>query len=121
MHIHLEKNPQNAIQSYSDDRVLINQMTYQDNLIVSRDLLISPWNGPTEHSLSLVDLEPILDLKPELIIIGHHAMSFKLTPPVRARLLDLKIGIECMNLGAACRTFNVLLSEDRNVVLAIIF
>ena len=114
MHIHLEKNEQHAIQSYSEYAVVINQVTYQANLIVNRDTLISPWEG-------LSSLEPILSLHPEVIIIGHTNPAFQLPLSIRAQLSQLKIGIECMNLGAASRTFNVLLSENRAVVLGINF
>jgi uncharacterized protein len=112
MHIHLEKNAQHAIQSYSEQTVVINQLTYQDNLILSRDTLISPWDG---------QIESMLTLNPEVIIVGHTQANFQLPVPIRIQLSKLNIGLECMNLGAACRTFNVLLSEDRAVVLGILF
>ena len=112
MHIHLEKNAPHAIQSYSDTAVIINDITYQDNLIVSANALISPWD---------TQIEAMLPLNPEVIILGHTSTSFQLPIAVRAQLSKLKIGIECMNLGAACRTFNILLSEDRAVVLGIVF
>ncbi len=116
MHIHLEKNARHAVQSYGEQSVVIHQVTYQHSLIVNADTVISPWLD----DFTAASLEPLLALNPEVIIIGHTQVNFQLPIAVRTHLLQHKIGIECMQLGAACRTFNILLSENRAVVLGLI-
>lgn len=119
MQIHLEAADKHTIRSYSNLEIKINGILYHENFIVNKEEIITPWPLHSLKELSATDLDLILQLKPEIVIIGHQA----LTPPpfaVLAYLSQLKIGLECMSIGAACRTFNVLLSEDRAVVLGVI-
>lgn len=120
MHIHKEQAESHSIQSYSDSEIRINGIVYTKSLIQSRTETITNWDIHSIEELNERLLKPILELQPEVIIIGHSETG-KLTPlPMIAYLSQHKIGIECMSIGAACRTFNVLLSEDRSVVAGFI-
>ena len=72
------------------------------------------------QSLTEKDVEEILQHNPEIVIIGHQIPG--LFPPDSIRLMfsQKRVGLECMDIGAACRTFNVLLSELRDVTLVLI-
>ena len=62
----------------------------------------------------------ILALKPELVIMGTgRGLRFP-TPALRRSLIKAGVGFEAMDTGAACRTFNVLASEGRAVLAALI-
>ena len=61
-----------------------------------------------------VELRPVLD--PEIVLLGTGPRQIFPAASFRAQFLSAGIGIEVMDTGAACRTFNVLVSEQRRVV-----
>lgn len=121
MHINIEAAEKNAVQAYDDHQVQINSIVYEGSLIVSReeiitDLTIKDIQEIDEHYLKL-----LTQFKSEVIIIGHeNAGKF---PPMHilSELSRQRIGMECMSIGAACRTYNVLLGENRAVIAGFIF
>ena len=64
-------------------------------------------------------LEVIFALGPELVLIGTGPTQCFASAEVRAAFMQRRIGVEVMQLGAACRTFNVLLQEERRVAAAL--
>ncbi len=121
MHIQRETPDTNTIRSYTDTQFTVGTADYQHSAIISRDSITSPWPIYSIDELNEVNLEPLLACSPELIIIGHQQLSRYTPMPVTQYLSKRRVGIECMSIGAASRTFNVLLSEQRNVVIGIIF
>jgi len=120
MHISREETLTHTIQAYGENQLKINAITYDNSLIVSADSIISPW-ALSAHTLDLPDIESLLTLKPEVILVGHHKQRMPLTAAATQALVDAQIGIEIMSTGAACRTFNLLLQENRRVVLGVVF
>lgn len=120
MHINLEQPEQHAIQAYSDNQIQINSIMYESSLIVSREEIISDLAIKSIEAIDDEYLNLLLPLKPELIIIGHRATGLLLPLSIMAQLSQQRIGFECMSLGAACRTYNVLLSEHRAVIAGFI-
>lgn len=119
MEINLEKKEPHSIQSYDNRHVKINHIQYDKNIIVNQAHVIE-WEVKTSP-LAPNDLTPLLHLNPEVILIGHTQKYLCLDPALLSTLSQQRIGIECMSLGAACRTFNVLLNEKRRVVLGLLF
>lgn len=121
MQIHLEASDQHTIRSYGDSQINVNNTVYNDSLIISRQNIISPW--PVHSVLDLTEdlLTPILELQPEVIIIGHNQPNAQIPIMLVQFLAKQRIGIECMSIGAASRTFNVLLGELRAVVAGMVF
>ncbi len=120
MHISLETPDQHSIQAYSEHEIQINSLIYQHSLIVSKQEIIADVAIHNIQEINKPYLEMLLKYKPEIIIIGHGELS---TPPpikIIAELAQQNIGIEFMSIGAACRTYNILLSELRAVTLGII-
>lgn len=120
MQINQEACDTYSIQSYSDTQITINHLDYKNSVIVSRNSIISPWPIDSITQLNETLLAPILLLEPEVILIGQHAIQSQIPALMLYYLAQKRIGIECMSIGAACRTFNVLLSEQRAVVLGVI-
>lgn len=121
MNINLEAAEQYGIQAYANNKIQINSIIYEGSLIVSKkeiitDLAIKSIQEIDEHYLNL-----LTQFKPEIIIIGHENTGEFLPMSITYQLSQQKIGIECMSIGAACRTFNVLLGEQRDVVAGFIF
>lgn len=121
MNINLETNNSFSIQAYSDSEIHIHSVIYQQNLMVSKQGVISPWSVVDITALTIDSLTDIMAQTPEVIIIGHESTGRFAPYPTLHYLSQHRIGLECMSIGAACRTYNVLLSEYRHVVLGIIF
>jgi len=120
MQINLESSDKHAVKSYSNSQLVVNYTEYNDSLIISREEIISPWRVHSVQALTEDLFKPLLELKPEVILIGHDQLGAQIPMMLVQCLANQRIGIECMSIGAACRTFNVLLSEMRHVVLGII-
>ena len=121
MHINLETSDKYTIQAYSESQIKINEICYQQNIIISKQGVITNWLINDISELENERLQILIDCKPEIIIIGHQKTG-QFAPFATMELLSKnRIGFECMSIGAACRTYNVLLSEDRAVVLGILF
>lgn len=121
MQINLESGDKHSIQGYTEKEVRINNESYVENLIVSAQELIVPWAVKTITDLTTTDLEPLLINKPKIVIIGHNQLGKLPSFEILQMLAQHGAGLEAMSIGAACRTFNVLLSEQRDVVLGLIF
>jgi len=78
------------------------------------------WPVTDAGSLSARDFAPLLELKPELVLLGTGERQVFPSARVLAAFAGCGIGFEVMDNGAACRTFNLLLQEGRDVVLALI-
>ncbi|MFT4058281.1 MAG: Mth938-like domain-containing protein [Legionella sp.] len=120
MHIHLETAENHAIQAYSDHQIQINSVVYEQSLIVSKEEIFTELTIKNIQNIDENYLQQLLQLKPEVIIIGHKNTGKFPPMSIIEQLAQQHIGIECMSIGAACRTYNVLLSEDRCVVAGFI-
>jgi uncharacterized protein len=90
--------------------------TILGSFILSPQHLIKNWPAESSEQLEAVHLEAIIALKPELVLLGTGP---RLTFPSQQILMGLheqRIGVEIMDTAAACRTFNILVSEGRFVV-----
>ncbi len=121
MNINLEAAELHAVQAYGDHQIQINSVIYERSLIVCKnellaDLLIKNIQEIDEHYMNL-----LTQFKPEIVIIGHENTGKFLSMSIISQLSQQGIGIECMSIGAASRTYNVLLSEHRAVVAGFIF
>lgn len=119
MQLQREAKELNSITHYDHQSVIIQDKCYRSNLIVSNNS-IQTWSVVNLAELNTQTIEPLLYLKPQVIILGRSETSYP-SPEIIYQLAQNKIGLECMPISAACRTFNLLLSEGRAVVLALIF
>jgi uncharacterized protein len=84
--------------------------------ILSPTRLISEWAVRLGVALELADLEPLLALRPSIVLIGADARAPLQDHTLRRALEARGVALESMGLGAACRTYNVLAQERREVV-----
>lgn len=116
----LENNASiNVIRSYSSEELKIGEHSIRSSCIVMADALIAQWPPATLDELQLHHLEPIFELRPELVLLGTGPRQRFAPAPIRAAFAQQRIGLEAMDLGAACRTFNILVQEDRRVAAAL--
>jgi uncharacterized protein len=94
-------------------------MRVANPLIVAPDTLISPWAAPTFEALSFADFSPLLALNPTLVVFGSGVRFRFPATPILVAFSQARIGFEVMDTAAACRTYNVLMSEGRNVAAAL--
>nr|HAT8713352.1 hypothetical protein [Legionella jordanis] len=121
MHINLEANDKHSIQAYTEHEVRIDSINYQSSLIVNSQEIIANWPIRRIQELDEQSLQPLLQWQPKIILIGHGQTGHFPSAPTLKTLMKFGIGLECMSIGAACRTFNVLLNEQREVALGLIF
>jgi len=108
------------IRGYGDGVITIGNQQFARSLILTRDSLMADWRPQHVAELLHDDFVPILEIRPEVLVLGTgKALTFP-SPALTARLLQLGIGVEIMDTAAACRTYNILLSEQRNVVAALL-
>lgn len=84
--------------------------------ILSAASLITDWKVGSAADLDLAALQPLLSLRPDVIVIGADVAGMPVTGSWRREVEARNVAIEVMNLGAACRTYNVLANERRAVV-----
>src|SRR5258706_1806573 len=103
----------NLIRGYSAAEIRIGEHSVQRSCIVTADRLITDWEPESFAELTPAHLEAILALTPEVVLLGTGATPRFAPQAVRAALAQRGVGLEAMQLGAACRTFNVLVQEER--------
>ncbi len=110
----------NLFTGYGEGYVEVNGKRHSSSLVVSGDRVVADWPLASFDEVTADHLAAILELQPEILLLGTgRAFAF----PDRARLrplYDAKLGVEVMDTPAACRTYNILLGEGRNVVAALI-
>ena len=110
----------NAFTGYGPGYVEVNGKRHASSLVVSAERVIVDWPAASVEALTADHLAAIVELKPEIVVIGSGA-SFRFPDPARlAPLHQARIGVEVMDTQAACRTYNILLGEGRSVVAALI-
>ena len=109
----------NSIRAYSDGEISVNEKIINHSVIISPDL-IQLWEPAHIDELTAEHCRIIGDLNPEVVIIGTGKVLKFPSPPITAGLQTQGIGVEVMAHDAACRTFNILLAEDRRVVVALL-
>jgi len=119
MKMHLDNTTSNLIADYGSDGITISGRVYQQNLVVNATTVIEPWEVVKVETLSIEQLVAVLDLEPEIILLGsgtdHVFPPLQLQAEVSAR----GSALEVMSTSAACRTFNVLAAEHRRVAAAL--
>jgi uncharacterized protein len=108
------------IHSYTDEYFVINQFKFDCHCQLHRSGFAEAWSPTDVSQLNLADFKALIDCKPEVIILGSgNKLKFP-NNELRREFNRLNIGLEVMDTGAACRTYNVLLSEGRNVAAAML-
>ncbi|MBU3597606.1 Mth938-like domain-containing protein [Polynucleobacter bastaniensis] len=110
----------NMITGYGDGYVEINKAPYTHAVLLSSDGAISNWPVQTFDDLEDGHFVKIVDLKPELVLIGTGQRQRFPKLELLKTLIQAKVGYEIMDSQAACRTYNILVSEGRKVVLALV-
>ena len=109
----------NTITGYGAGYVLVNGARHEENLIVLPDRML-PWSAGGFESLGAEDFVALAQLDLEVVLVGTGARLRFPSPQVIRPLVDARIGFEVMDAQAACRTYNILASEERRVAAALL-
>lgn len=108
------------INSYQPGSITINKEIYTNSIIITPEQLITDWPPQQFSALTEDHLKMIIHLNPQIVVLGTGEKQYFLAQQLMLPFLQRGIGIEVMNTHAACRTYNVLLSEGRKVVAALL-
>lgn len=111
----------NAIARHGPGGIIVNGVEHTASVMVAWRGLVSPWQVARFEDLTADHFASLAALEPELVLFGSGPRIRFPSPSLLRPLIERRIGIETMDTAAACRTYNVLLAEDRSVVAALIF
>jgi uncharacterized protein len=109
-----------TVTGYFDGGVEINATPYLHSLTVMPETPPQPWPVAAFEELTEAHFEAIAASSPDVVILGTGERQRFIHPRLIASLSGRRIGVECMDNQAACRTYNILMGEGRKVTLALI-
>lgn len=112
---------QNTFTAYGEGYVSVNAVRHGSNLIVLPERLIPDWTTASFATLSLADFEFLSTLETDIILLGTGNEHRFPRPELMQPLMRANKGLEVMTIQAACRTYNILISEGRKVSAALLF
>ena len=110
----------NAVTRLGQGEVWIGGARHAGSLLVPWAGDVRPWRPRDVDALTVEDFAAVLELDPEVVVFGSGATQRFVSPGLTHVLLERRIGVETMDTAAACRTFNVLVSEGRRAVAALL-
>ncbi len=108
------------IDAYQNGLISVNGVAHTSSLIISPGKVITDWPPSAFVDLATQHIEQIIQLNPEIIILGTGQQLYFPAPELIERIFEFEIGFEVMDTGAACRCYNLLVSEKRNVAAGLI-
>jgi len=110
----------NTFTAYGDGFVQVNDARHETSVIVTPER-VEPWAPAAFAGLAAEHYERLASLKPEVVLLGTGTRLRFPRPELTAALARAGIGLEVMDLRAACRTYNILAAEERAVAAALLF
>lgn len=106
--------------AHGADHVMVNGERHERSIVVLSEEVRSDWVVAGFDELTEAHFAYFVALKPDVLLLGTGATQRFPHPRLYRALTDAGIGVECMDTAAACRTYNILVAEDRKVVAAIL-
>lgn len=114
-----ENNATYQIRGYQPGVLLINDETITTSVIITPTELVRNWTPQTLNELTSKSFDVILSLRPDILLLGTGETLIFPDISLYGHLINHGIGVEIMNTAAACRTYNALSAEMRNVAAAL--
>jgi uncharacterized protein len=106
---------------YGDDHVLINGQRFDASLLLSaRGVEVAPWVGLDFSALTTAHFEWVAHRELDILLLGTGTRLRFPHPSLTRALAEARIGLEVMDIGALCRTYNILAAEGRSVGAAVL-
>jgi len=110
----------NQIRSYQQGNIQVNDKTYDQSIIVAPKMPVKLWPPQVYAELNVEHLSYFAEFKPQIVLFGMGRKMLFPGPEIRLAIQKMRLGVEFMDTAAACRTYNILLAENRNVVAALL-
>jgi uncharacterized protein len=108
------------IRAFKPGTIQINDKILDRSVIITPSQLIENWQPQNVQELTAESLAPVASLKPDILLIGTGSTMVLIAVEIYGALINQGIGVEIMDTSAACRTFNALSAENRNVAAALL-
>ena len=113
-------SPLNTVTAYGPDWIEINRRRFDGAVLVMPEGEVVAWSAQRFEALTAADFEALLARAPELVLLGTGQKQRFPHPRLTASLTAAGIGVDVMNTHAACRTYNILMTEGRKVLAALL-
>lgn len=121
MKLTLDADPRvNLFRAYTDGEVRVADQLIRGSCIVTADAVDSSWPPRSLEELTEAHLEAIFKFTPQIVLLGTGTTQKFPPAAIRGAFAQKRIGLEVMDVGAACRTFNLLVQEGRRVAAALL-
>ncbi|GGB85044.1 Mth938-like domain-containing protein [Pseudoduganella buxea] len=121
MKLHASNTKQyQTVTGYFQGGVEINAQPYDYSLLMLPETAPRAWPVSAFDQLTVEHFEQLLAEQPDVVILGTGERQRFIHPRLSAPLTAQRIGVECMDTNAACRTYNILMGEGRKALLALI-
>lgn len=121
MKLHSQDNQAyQTVTSYDARGVEINAQRYDYSVTVMPEVPPRRWDVARFEDLNAAHFEEIAAGAPDVVVLGTGERQRFVHPRLVASLSAMRVGVECMDSHAACRTYNILMGEGRKVTLALI-
>lgn len=114
LHEHIQRR-MNLVSRYGPAGIEVNGQLHAGPLILAPGFLHADWVDGVA-GLGSEALAPVWPLEPRIVLVGGSGFAPGQLKPLRRTLAAREVALEAMDLGAACRTYNVLAQEERPVV-----
>ena len=105
---------------YGDGLLKVNQTSYDSSLIIFPDALHTDWPVNSIDDIDISHFEEITRRRPDIVLLGTGTQQRFPSPDLRRALAESGLHLEFMDTAAACRTYNLLAAEGRDVAAAVI-
>jgi uncharacterized protein len=109
-----------VVTAYGEDYVSVNGVRYEDSIVVLPERVVL-WAGRRFATLASEDFGFLASLQADIVLLGTGPRQRFPHPRLSAPLAQARIGLEAMDVRAACRTYNILVAEERKVAAALLF
>lgn len=109
-----------SITSYDAGHIAVNGRRLTKSFILTPQRLIEDWPPGSFDSLTESDLLAVAKLGCPIVLLGTGARQRFPAPALLRPLIERRFGVEVMDSHAACRTYNILMAEGRDVAAAMI-
>lgn len=122
MKLHLNTDAgQRLFTGYGADHVLINDHRHESSLLLTaQGVEVAPWAGLAFDALTAAHFEWIAARDLDILLLGTGTRLRFPHPSLTRALVEARIGLEVMDMGALCRTYNFLIAEGRSVGAAVL-
>jgi uncharacterized protein len=120
--LHLDSpTAQNAFTGYGEGYVMVNGRRIEKSVVVLPERILDDWPAPAFDALAPEHFEVLAGLGREIILLGTGTRLRFPPAQVLRPLIQVGLGVEVMDVQAACRTYNILMAEGRKVAAALLF